>query len=214
MLGITDFYTFILGTVVILLTPGPNTIFCLTMSAYSVKMAYRAVLGILLGNALLILMTVLGAGTVLKLYPSLFLSIKIIGCAYLSYLGTKLITKAIKYIKFSQLEINPKAVNPIEQKHIFQRALFLSLTNLSAIFFFLSFFIQFVNPQAENPTLSFFILACVYLLFSFCYLNLLIFVGNNIINRFKKFHKFSALMIALVGVLFISFAVKLWFVSL
>ena len=62
MFGITDLTTYLIGTIAIILLPGPNSIYCLTVAGqHGVKAAYRAVGGILLGDTLLILATALGA---------------------------------------------------------------------------------------------------------------------------------------------------------
>lgn len=96
MLGITDLTTYIIGTVAVILLPGPNSMYCLTTAGqHGVKVAYRAVAGILLGDSLLILATVLGAGTLLKLYPALFHGIKLLGGLYLAYLGWNLLRGAV-----------------------------------------------------------------------------------------------------------------------
>ena len=97
MFGITDLATYTLGVVAIILLPGPNSMYCLTIAGqYGIKAAYRAVAGILLGDFLLILATVLGAGTVLKLYPALFHGIKLLGGLYLAYIGWNLLRGAAK----------------------------------------------------------------------------------------------------------------------
>ena len=49
MLGITDLTTYVIGTVAVILLPGPNSMYCLTTAGqHGVKVAYRAVAGILL----------------------------------------------------------------------------------------------------------------------------------------------------------------------
>ena len=97
MFGITDLAAYIIGTIAIILLPGPNSMYCLTVAGqHGAKAAYRAVAGILLGDSLLILATVLGAGTLLKLYPALFHGIKLAGGLYLAYIGCNLLPGAAK----------------------------------------------------------------------------------------------------------------------
>ena len=213
MFGITDLSTYLIGTIAIIVLPGPNSMYCLTMAGrYGIKAAYRAVAGILLGDSLLILATVLGAGALLKLYPALFHGIKLAGGLYLAYIGWNLLRGAVK-----KWRMTPPATTSdgIEDKgnappHIFNRALLLSLTNPKAILFFLSFFVQFVDPAYPNPALSFFVLALILQLTSFIYLNLLVFAGHGLTQAFRRHIKTSAAAMGLVGVLFIGFAVKMW----
>jgi leucine efflux protein len=63
-IGVTDLPTFILGTIAIVLLPGPNSLYVLTASSQGGwRSGVWASLGIVLGDTLLILAVVLGAAT-------------------------------------------------------------------------------------------------------------------------------------------------------
>lgn len=76
--------------------------------------------------------------------------------------------------------------------------------------FFLSFFVQFVDPSYDKPFLSFFILALILQIVSFSYLTLLTFSGKKLADLFGTRPMVMALAMLLVGCLFISFGVNLW----
>lgn len=212
MFGITDLGTYLIGTVAIILLPGPNSMYCLTVAGqYGIRAGYRTVAGILLGDSLLMLATVLGAGTLLKLYPALFHGIKLAGGLYLAYIGWNLLRGAAKKwrIKPPAVSDGPEQTQTAPQ-HVFKRALLLSLTNPKAILFFLSFFVQFVDPAYPNPALSFFVLATILLTLGFIYLSLLIFAGHGLTRTFRRHVKISAISMGLVGAMFVGFAVKMW----
>ncbi|MDO5058812.1 MAG: leucine efflux protein LeuE [Neisseria sp.] len=208
-----------IGAIAIILLPGPNSMYCLTVAGqYGIKAAYRAVAAILLGDSILILATVLGAGTLLKLYPALFHGIRLVGGLYLAYLGWNLLRAAVKkwHYRVPQNAADASFSDGLENKqtvpqNIFSRALVLSLTNPKAILFFLSFFVQFVDPAYPNPALSFFILAVILQLISFAYLNILVFSGYRLTQAFRKRVKTSAVAMGIVGLMFVGFAVKMWF---
>ena len=83
MFGIINPLSYLIGTIILIIMPGPNSMFCLSVAAqHGARKAYRAVCGVLLGDLVLILLTVLGAGTVLKLYPALFHAMKLAGGLY------------------------------------------------------------------------------------------------------------------------------------
>ncbi|MFB2537802.1 MULTISPECIES: leucine efflux protein LeuE [unclassified Acinetobacter] len=239
MFGIIHLGTYILGTIAIILLPGPNSLFCLAVSAQQgIKEGYKTLAGIMLGDTVLILATVFGASTMLKLYPELFHAIKIIGGLYLAYIGIQLLKGAWqKWQSFYQNQLlaqdsqenenqtnenqaNKKSVAeqknqlaPYAPKHPwsnFNRALLLSLTNPKAILFFLSFFVQFVDPNFTNPLLSFLFLAIILQLASFLYLNLLIFAGQHLVAKFSDKVRLASIAMAMVGLMFIGFAMKLW----
>ena len=80
MFGITDLSTYIIGTIAIILLPGPKSMYCLAMAGqHGIKTGYRVVAGILLGDGVLMLATALGAGAVLKAVPELFHTVKRVG---------------------------------------------------------------------------------------------------------------------------------------
>lgn len=215
MFGITNLTAYVIGAMAIILLPGPNSLFCLTTSAkQGVKAGYQVMLGILVGDSLLMLATVFGAGALLKLYPALFYGIKIVGGVYLSYLGVNLVKAGVQTwqnrLKPTKSQESPQQV---VKSNYFSRALFLSLTNPKAILFFLSFFVPFVDPNYPNPLLSFLILAIILQIISFLYLNVLIFSGANLTRLANRAGLASFAMVA-VGMMFVGFAIKLWLESL
>ena len=217
MFGITDLATYTLGVVAIILLPGPNSMYCLTIAGqYGIKAAYRAVAGILLGDSLLILATVLGAGTVLKLYPALFHGIKLLGGLYLAYIGWNLLRGAAKKWRTQAPKDVTNALKPTGHgaHHVFKRALLLSLTNPKAILFLLSFFVQFVDPAYAHPGLTFLALALILQIISFVYLSVLVFAGFHLTQVFRRHQKTAAAGMGIVGAAFIGFAVKMWTATL
>lgn len=219
LFGLVDLGTYLLGSLLIILLPGPNSLFCLSVSAQQgLKQGYFALLGIMAGDTLLILATIFGAGTLLRLYPSAFLAIKLIGGAYLAYLGLNLLRGAYQMWQQRQQPVPPiesrTMTAPPSHYYNFFRAMTLSLTNPKAILFFLSFFIQFVDPTYTHPLLSFLILAVILQLMSFLYLNLIIVAGVKMTHLFSQYRRLASLGTALVGGLFISFAIKLWTANL
>ena len=97
MFGIINPLSYLIGTLILIIMPGPNSMFCLSVAAqHGARKAYRAVFGVLLGDSVLILLTVLGAGTALKLYPALFHAMKLAGGLYLAYIGFGLLRGALR----------------------------------------------------------------------------------------------------------------------
>ncbi len=92
MFGITDLGVFVAGTVAIVLLPGPNSLYVLTVATRAgLRMGYAGALGIVTGDLVLMLLTIFGAASVLNAYPHVFHAIKWAGAAYLGWLGLKLL---------------------------------------------------------------------------------------------------------------------------
>ena len=94
--GITDLTTFILGTVFIVLLPGPNSLYVMAAaSRWGVSAGYRGALGIVVGDTILMLLAVTGAASLLRTTPELFMAIKYAGAGYLAWMGLSLMRSAL-----------------------------------------------------------------------------------------------------------------------
>jgi len=96
----------------------------------------------------------------------------------------------------------------------FRRALVISLLNPKAILFFISFFVQFVDPGYPYPAVSFLVLALILQVCSALYLTALIFTGTYLAGQFRRRRALSAARAAGVGVIFVGFSVRLATASL
>lgn len=81
--------------------------------------------------------------------------------------------------------------------------------NPKAILFFVSFFIQFVDPAYEHPALSFVILGVIVQVCSVLYLSVLIYSGARLAAQFRRHRRVAAGATAGVGGVFIGFGAKL-----
>ena len=206
--GITDLTTFIVGTIFIVLLPGPNSLYVMSVaSRWGVAAGYRSACGIFLGDTILMVLSASGAASFLLASPALFMAIKYAGAAYLAWMGIVLIVSAsaIWRGKAEAADERPEA----DGSRPFHKALLISLMNPKAILFFVSFFIQFVDPRYPHPELSFILLGVIVQFFSALYLSLLIFGGANLALQFRRRRRLSASATALVGGLFLSFGAKL-----
>lgn len=218
MYGITDLLTFVLGTIFIVLLPGPNSVFVLTTSSlHGVGAGYRAAAGVFLGDTILMILASTGAASVLYANPTLFVVLKYAGAAYLAWIGLGLLREAYRGL-FQPAALAAQA-QPIDapgshaSKSSYKRplrgALLISLLNPKAIFFFISFFVQFVDPSYDYPALTFLLLGIIVQICSVAYLTGLIFGGAHLASRMRRHPKLNALAAGTVGGIFIAFGVKL-----
>jgi leucine efflux protein len=98
---------------------------------------------------------------------------------------------------------------PKDSKHPYRIALTISLLNPKAILFFISFFIQFVDPAYETPSLSFAILGVVVQICSQIYLAALIITTIYFKGLFAEGGKLARITKACAGSLFIGYGLKL-----
>ena len=206
MLGVTNPWTYVLGTAAIVLLPGPNSLYVLSVAARrGVRDGYRGAAGVWLGDAVLMTLSAGGVASLLHTYPWLFALVKYAGAGYLAYLGVRLVIDTVRRprVPAPAARAEPAADRP------FRRALVISLLNPKAILFFVSFFIQFVDPDYAYPAVSFLLLGIVAEVLSAIYLTVLIFAGRYLAEQFRSRRRLAAGLSATVGGLFLAFSVKL-----
>ncbi|MDC0112884.1 leucine efflux protein LeuE [Burkholderiaceae bacterium] len=220
MLGVVDLGVFIAGTVAVVLLPGPNSLYVLTVATRSgVRRGYAGACGVFTGDAVLMLLTALGAASVLHSHPAVFHVIRWVGAAYLAWLGVKLLIAGIHKWRVTQALptsdqpapslLATSAISEDSGAAVYRRALVISLLNPKAIFFFISFFVQFVDPQYPYPALSFALLGAIVQVASALYLSTLIVGGVRLAQLFARHQRLGALLNTAVGALFVAFGVRL-----
>ena len=208
--GVTDIWTYVIGAFGIILLPGPNSLFILSVAtARGVKAGYQGALGVFLGDVVLLALTALGAAGLLHTYPALFIVVKYAGAAYLSWVGLNLVWAAISKWRMAGVPEEIAPVVPVHLTHPFKRALVISVLNPKAILFLLSFFVQFIDPSYPNPAIPFLILSAIVMTFSALYLSVLILMGAKLAQGFRSRKKLSASLSSAVGGLFVWFGLKL-----
>lgn len=208
--GIMDFSSYLLGTLFIILLPGPNSLYVLTIA---IQKGWRAgawgAIGIFIGDSLLMMAVVLGAASVLIASPIIFSLVRTLGAAYLAWMGYGLFRNGQQRWS-SCSETRPLEIQMrLMRLHPLLAALTLSLTNPKAIFFFIAFFSQFIRPDFVRPLHTFFYLAIVLQVMSMAYLACLIGVGQASLRFFQSRPRFAAALWMLAGILFIGFAIRL-----
>lgn len=213
--GVTDIWTYVIGAIGIILLPGPNSLFVLSVAtARGVRAGYQGAMGVFLGDSILLALVGLGAAGLLRTYPALFMVVKYAGAVYLGWVGVNLLRAA--WVRWRSGSADFSADVPLEQstppagmQQPFRRALVISLLNPKAILFLLSFFVQFIDPQYESPAVPFLILSTIIMAASAAYLSALIFAGVRLAQTFRRRVRLSASLSAGVGGLFMWFAAKL-----
>ncbi|MEE6269633.1 MULTISPECIES: leucine efflux protein LeuE [Streptomyces] len=226
MLGITDLPTYLVGLALIVLLPGPNSLYVVSVAARrGRRVAYRAAAGVLCGDTVLMTLSAGGVASLLKTSPVLFGIVKFVGAGYLTWLAVGMLRGAWSLWRDGRARRAlrdeaarqaagqaPEAAAEAPKATVerpFRRALVVSLLNPKAILFFISFFVQFVDPSYAHPVLSFVTLGAWAQLFSFTYLSLLIFSGTFLAATFRRRKRLTAGLSAGAGAAFLGFAAKL-----
>jgi leucine efflux protein len=215
MLGITDLSTYLVGLALIILLPGPNSLYVVSVAARrGPKVAYRAAAGVLCGDTVLMTLSAGGVASLLQATPWLFTVVKFAGAGYLTWLAVGMLRGAWalwrgREARKAELKGDGAPAPKEAVERPYRRALVVSLLNPKAILFFISFFVQFVDPSYAHPVLSFLTLGAWAQLFSLTYLSVLIFSGTFLAATFRRRKRLTAGLSAGAGAAFLGFAAKL-----
>lgn len=223
MLGAIDLPTYLVGVVMIILLPGPNSIYVLSLAARrGVREGYRGAAGVFCGDTVLMVLSAAGVASLLQANELAFSVVKYAGAGYLTYLAVGMMRAAWSMWRSrheSEPDEQPVAAEAVEaagaagvsaeDERPFRRAFVICLFNPKAILFFISFFVQFVDPAYAYPALSFLVLGVIAQVVSLLYLTALIFGGTWLSTAFRRRKRLSAAATSTVGALFLGFAAKL-----
>jgi threonine/homoserine/homoserine lactone efflux protein len=152
---------FVVASLVLIATPGQDMILVMSRSvaqgaAAGVATAAGVSVG-LLGHTVL---ATLGLGAVLRTSEWLFFALKLVGAAYLLYLGIGLLLA-----KRTDLALRSTAQRSL--RRLFLEGALSNLSNPKIAVFYFAFLPQFVSPSAQQPTLSVFVLGVAFALLTF-----------------------------------------------
>ena len=213
--GILNPWIYTLGALMIVLAPGPNTLYVLKTSVLEGRRAASAAIAaVMIGDSVLIFLAYIGIAAAIKAHPMIFTWVKVAGGLYLAWLGGKVIWKTFFMKKGegkpAQIDATGKASS---QKGAvmksFRTALALSLTNPKAILFYVSFFVQFIDESYAHTGISYLILALILQAISFTWLLLLVTVGADCLKLLARNPGVAKLGNTALGSLFLMFAGKL-----
>lgn len=126
------------------LTPGPNSLLALTHGAlYGRRKTLFTVAGGAVGFAMVIALSLFGIGALLQASTTLFMALKIVGGAYLVWLGIQLWRAPAP-----SADVHEQAGSR-SGGSLFRQGLLSALTNPKAVLFFAAFLPQFIDPNRE-----------------------------------------------------------------
>lgn len=141
-------FGFVAACAVLTLVPGPCVLLVIGQSlSKGAASAFSSIIGILIGDLLLMALSLMGVGAVFIASPGLFVAVKWIGVGYMAYLGLMRIRSA------SRLPIDPRYDAPPAYKFDSYKAGFMSAAmNPKGVIFYVAFLTQFIDPGAEPAT--------------------------------------------------------------
>jgi len=157
--GVHDLWLFVLSGLLLNVTPGPDTLYILGRSSTEGWRAGAvAALGIGAGALVHVCAAALGLSAILAASATAFTAVKIIGAAYLVYVGISLI-RSKRSTQSPPVASDPR---PALMRGIFFQGFLTNVLNPKVALFFLAFLPQFVSANAPSKAAAFLFLGVIF----------------------------------------------------
>ena len=206
MFGTHDLWLFVLSGLLLNITPGPDTLYIVGRSSTQGRQAGSvAALGIGTGALVHIFAASLGLSALLAASASAFTAVKMIGAAYLVYVGISLIRS----------ETSPRAsrsasgVGRVSLRSIFFQGFLTNVLNPKVALFFLAFLPQFVASDASSKPLAFLFLGVTFDINGTIWNLLVAWSAARISGRLGASQRFMKWFNRCIGSLFVFIGIRL-----
>lgn len=199
-------YSLFLATAVVLvLSPGPDTVLILSRTVASGTSAgLMTLVGTQVGNVVHAVLAGIGVSTVILLVPVAYTALKIVGIAYLLYLAM------VAWRAPATLDLSPAARDDIGGPgRYFVQGLTNNLANPKMIAFFLALFPQFVRPNHGSLALQSLALGLTLALMAVAWIGLMVLLVGRFRSAVAQNTTFLKLANRLAAVTFVGLACRL-----
>ncbi|ANA33533.1 Leucine efflux protein [Ralstonia mannitolilytica] len=214
-LGIVNLPLFMLAVFLLNVTPGPDTAYIVGRSVSQGRAAgLLSSLGVSAGCCVHVLAVAFGLTAVLAASTVAFTVIKVVGAAYLIYLGGRmLLAPPGRDDAIAEAETAELARRSRPLKSLFMQGFLTNVLNPKVVLFFLSFFPQFVDPHAGHKALAFLALGAVFVVMSTAWNSLVAWVAASVTRRVAGKPDIKRWLDRVVGTAFMGLGARLAFTT-
>ena len=138
---LTTYLLYLAAVALLVLSPGPTMLMCITTSLnHGPRQAVTSALGSVSAVLGVMLLSALGLGALLAASRAAFTVAKVLGAAYLIYLGIKTFRSEATVLS------DGTYAKPAMRSSFFLKGFLVGASNPKALLFFAAFFPQFLNP--------------------------------------------------------------------
>jgi threonine/homoserine/homoserine lactone efflux protein len=161
-LGIHDLGLFIVSGLLLNITPGPDSLLIMSRSAsHGWRAGAAAALGIGAGTLVHVTAGAVGLSALLAASATAFVVIKLVGAAYLVWLGLGMLWQRRRGAG-PATDAPAASVPPLPLWAVFRQGLLTNVLNPKVALFFLAFVPQFIGADASHKGLAFLVLGLVF----------------------------------------------------
>jgi len=205
MAAIHGYGLFLLASVLLNLTPGQDSLFIIGRSLSGGRSAgVAAACGIAVGSVCHTLAAAVGLSLLIATSALAFTAVKLLGAAYLVYLGARLLLAPA-----GAAASPPGAAGAARPRAAFVQGILTNLLNPKVALFFLAFLPQFVDPHGSSRTLAFLLLGASFITTGLIWCLVLAYAAARLQRFFAANPSVRALLDRAVGALFLALGVRL-----
>ncbi|KZE39240.1 homoserine lactone transporter [Brevibacillus parabrevis] len=203
MFGIVHYEAFLLTAIMLNLIPGTDTIYIISRSiAQGRRAGIQSVFGILTGSLIHTLLAAFGLSILLAQSLLLFTIVKILGVAYLVYLGVRM------FLTKEPLSMDRAATQHANTEKVYWQGVLTSLTNPKVALFFIAFLPQFVSTS-DAGALPFLLLGLTFTVTGGIWCSIIAIFASFATEKLRSNPKISVILNKLTGVVFIGMGLNL-----
>lgn len=162
---LSTYLLYVAAVALLIATPGPTMLMCMTNALnHGPRRAMTSVAGSVTAVLVVMSLSAMGLGALLAASETAFTTAKVIGAAYLIWLGIKTFRSDT-----SSLAVGGGDAAATPRRSFYLQGLLVGASNPKAVLFFAAFFPQFLNPAAPMAP-QFAILALTFMAFEFAVL--------------------------------------------
>ena len=198
--------SFIAASGLLAISPGPDNIYVLVQSITNgIKYGLATVLGLITGCLVHTSLVAFGVSALINKNEAIFLSLKIFGASYLTYLAYKVFK--------SNSKISLSSKNTLEKNtfKLFKQGFIMNVLNPKVSIFFLAFFPGFLFSDSINIVNQFFILGFIFMGVSLVIFSLIAILSGSISTYLRQHSKTGSILKWLQIIVFIGIAIFILF---
>jgi threonine/homoserine/homoserine lactone efflux protein len=154
-----DLWIYVVASLALIVTPGQDMIYVITRSLAQGRLAgIASAIGVSCGILVHTALAALGVGAILQASEGLFLALKVVGAAYLVYLGLRML-----FDRGAPVQLGSQG-SRLPLAGLFWQGVLSNVTNPKIVLFFFAFLPQFVDPASPHPTRDLAFLGVLYAL--------------------------------------------------
>jgi RhtB (resistance to homoserine/threonine) family protein len=205
MFGIHNYLLFILSGILLNIIPGQDTLYIVGRSISQGRRAgMLSVLGISTGCLIHTLAAAFGLSAVLAASSRAFMAVRLIGAAYLIYLGVRMLFSRAS-ASAQGAELSP----PASGWTIYRQGILTNVLNPKVALFFLAFLPQFIGAQSDTKVIAFLILGLTFIFNGTLWCMILAWFASAFSRRFRERSSTESWLRRTAGALFMGLGFKL-----